>query len=219
VSNKRLRAIIFGPQGSGKGTQAQLLADRFDIPLIGAGELFRAEIADGTQLGKIAKKYVESGALAPDEIINAIIGQQLKKYDLSRGFLLDGYPRNVEQAHHLDRITRINLALQIRISDAEAIRRLTGRVQCVGCKQVYHLTDAPPIRPGICALCGKKLVRRDDDTEDLIRTRLATYHFMTEPLASYYRQRGVLLTVNGEQAIPYVFEDISKKLAKLRFTM
>ncbi len=219
VSQKRLRAVIFGPQGSGKGTQGQLLADRFDIPLIGAGELFRAEIAQGTGPGKVAKRYVETGVLAPDELVNAIIGAQLKRYDLTRGFLLDGYPRNVEQAHHLDRITRINLALQIRISDDEAVRRLTGRVQCVACKQVYHLVDAPPIRPGICSLCGHKLVRRDDDTEEVIRARLATYHFMTEPLAAYYRQRGVLLTVNGEQAIPYVFEDVLKKLAKLRFSM
>jgi len=219
VSQKRLRAIIFGPQGSGKGTQGQLLADRFDVPLIGAGELFRAEIVHGSSLGKVAKRYVESGGLAPDELVNAIMAQQLKRHDLSRGFILDGYPRNVEQAHHLDRIIRINLALQIRISDNEAVRRLTGRVQCVRCKQVYHLKDAPPLRPGICVLCGGKLVRRDDDTEELIRARLATYHFMTEPLASYYRQRGVLLPITGEQAIPYVFEDILKKLAKLRFSV
>jgi adenylate kinase len=218
VSRKRLRAVIFGPQGSGKGTQGQLLADRFDIPLIGAGELFRAEISEGSNLGKVAKKYVDSGMLAPDELVNAIIAQQLKKYDLSRGFLLDGYPRNVEQAHQLDRIAKVNLALQIRISDVESIRRLTGRVQCVACKQVYHLTDAPPIRPGVCVMCGKKLIRREDDTEELIRNRLATYHFMTEPLTSYYRQRGVLLTIRGEQAIPYVFEDILKKLAKLGFS-
>lgn len=219
MSRKRLRAVIFGPQGSGKGTQGQLLADRFDIPLIGAGELFRAEISEGSNLGKVAKKYVDSGMLAPDELVNAIIAQQLKKYDLSRGFLLDGYPRNVEQAHQLDRIAKVNLALQIRISDVESIRRLTGRVQCVACKQVYHLTDAPPIRPGVCVMCGKKLIRREDDTEELIRNRLATYHFMTEPLTSYYRQRGVLLTIRGEQAIPYVFEDIMKKLAKLGFSM
>ncbi|MEO5927111.1 MAG: nucleoside monophosphate kinase [Patescibacteria group bacterium] len=219
MSQKRLRAVIFGPQGSGKGTQGQLLADRFDIPLIGAGELFRAEIAEETSLGKVAQHYVETGALAPDELVNAIIAHRLKRLDLTRGFIIDGYPRNVEQAHHLDKMMRINLALQIRISDDEAVRRLTDRLQCVECKQVYHRTDAPPIRPGICVMCGGKLIRREDDTEEIIRHRLATYHFMTEPLATYYRQRGSLLTINGEQAIPYVFEDVLKKLAKLRFSM
>ena len=219
MSQKKLRAIIFGPQGSGKGTQGQLLADRFDIPLIGAGELFRAEIAEGTSLGKVAQHYVETGSLAPDELVNAVVGQRLKKFDLSRGFILDGYPRNVEQAHHLERTARINLALQVRISDDEAVRRLTGRLQCTNCKQVYHKSDAPPIKPNVCVMCGGKLIRREDDTEEIIRHRLATYHFMTEPLAAYYRQHGVLLTINGEQAIPYVFEDILKKLAKLRFSM
>lgn len=217
MNKKRLHAILFGPQGCGKGTQGQLLADRFDVPMIGAGEMFRAEIADETSLGKIAKKYVESGALAPDELVNAIVAHRLKRLDISHGFILDGYPRNVEQAIHLDRIVKVNLALQIRISDKEAVRRLSGRVQCVACKQVYHLTESPPIKPGVCAMCGGKLVKRSDDTEELIRSRLATYHFMTEPIAAYYRQRGVLLTINGEQAIPYVFEDILKKIGKLGF--
>lgn len=216
---KRLHATLFGPQGCGKGTQGQLLADRFDVPLVGVGEMFRAEISEGSSLGKVAKQYVESGALAPDELVNAIVANRMKHLDLSHGFILDGYPRNVEQATHLDRISKINLAIQIKISDKEAVRRLTGRVQCVACKQVYHLTDAPPIRPGVCALCGHKLVKRDDDTEELIRARLASYHFMTEPMATYYRQRGVLLSINGEQAIPYVFEDIVKKVAKLGFSV
>lgn len=218
MTRKRLRVILFGPQGCGKGTQGQLLADRFDIPLIGAGEMFRAEIADGTSLGKLAKKYVESGALAPDELVNAIVAHHLKRVDISHGFILDGYPRNVEQATYLDRVAKVNLALQIKISDKEALHRLTGRVQCVACKQVYHLIESPPIKPGVCALCGHRLKRRTDDTEELIRNRLATYHFMTEPIAAYYRQRGVLLNINGEQAIPYVFEDIMKKAAKLGFT-
>lgn len=217
MKKKHLRAILFGPQGCGKGTQGQLLADRFDIPLIGVGEMFRAEIAEGTTLGKLAKKYVESGVLAPDELVNAIVANRLKRSNITRGFILDGYPRNVEQATHLDRIAKVNLALQIKISDKEAVHRLTGRLQCVACKQVYHEIESPPIKPGVCVLCGKKLKRRNDDTEELVRSRLATYHFMTEPISAYYRQRGALLNINGEQAIPYVFEDIMKKLAKLGF--
>lgn len=217
MMKQRIRAVLFGPQGSGKGTQGQLLSDRYDIPLIGAGEMFRAEIAEEAPLGRVLQEYVESGLLAPDEVVNAVVAQRLKKLELSKGFLLDGYPRNVEQATHLDRIAKVNLAIMIRISDAESVRRLLGRRQCVRCKFIYHVTDAPPAKPGICSVCGGKLARREDDTEDVIRRRLAAFHFMTEPLASYYRQRGALLVVNGEQPIPYVFEDLVKKIAKLGF--
>ena len=215
--SKKLRAVIFGPQGCGKGTQGQLLSDRFGVPLIGAGDLFRAEIAEKTQMGKLAKRHVDRGDLAPDELGNAIIAVQLKKQPIQNGFILDGYPRNVEQATFLDKIVKINLAIYFKISDAEAVRRLTGRLQCSRCRHVYHVTDAPPAKPGICSICGGKLYHREDDTEPIIRRRLATFHFMTEPLASFYRQRGALLVVNGEQAIPYVFEDLTKKMAKLGF--
>jgi adenylate kinase len=217
MNRKRLRAVIFGPQGCGKGTQGELLADRFDVPLVGAGDLFRAEIAKGTQLGKLAKASVESGALAPDDLVNGIMSRQLKSQNLTKGFLLDGYPRNVEQAVFLQRLLPINVAIGVRISDATAVKRLLSRLQCPVCKAVYSLTDSPPVKPGICSLCGHKLVRRSDDTEETIRARLATYHFMTEPLMRYYRQIGVLLMVNGEQSIQYVFEDLIKKLAKLGF--
>lgn len=215
---KPLRVTLFGPQGCGKGTQGQLLADRFDIPLIGAGEMIRAEISEKTSLGRLVKTYVDGGVLAPDELVNAIVAHRLKQMDNPRGFILDGYPRNVEQATYLDRMAKITMAIQVKISDTEALRRLVGRLQCHSCRQVYHETDAPPVKPGICAVCGGKLYRRSDDTQEVIKQRLAAYHFMTEPIAAYYRQRGVLLVVNGEQSIPYVFEDILKKLTKLGFT-
>lgn len=214
---KKVKAVLFGPQGCGKGTQGQLLSERFDIPLIGAGDLFRAEISTKTQLGKLAKSYVDRGALAPDELVNAVIMSQLKKLDLSRGFILDGYPRNVEQASYLDRLAKVNLAIYLKISDKEAVRRLVGRRQCKDCKFVYHLTDAPPVKPDICSLCGGPLIKRADDTEDIIRQRLAAFHFMTEPLASYYRQQGVLLTINADQTIPDVFADLIKKMARLGY--
>ncbi|HWR00162.1 MAG TPA: nucleoside monophosphate kinase [Candidatus Methylomirabilis sp.] len=217
MNRKRLRAVIFGPQGCGKGTQGELLADRFDVPLVGAGDLFRAEIARGTQLGKLAKESVETGKLAPDELVNGIMNRQLKTLDLKRGFILDGYPRNVDQAVFLQRILPLNVAVCIKISDATAVKRLLSRRQCPACKTVYSLTDAPPVKPGRCSLCGTKLVKRTDDTEDTIRERLAAYHFMTEPLTRYYRERGILLMLNGEQPIAYVFEDMVKKLAKLGF--
>jgi len=217
MRKKTVRAVLFGPQGCGKGTQGQLLADRFDIPLIGAGDLFRAEISARTQLGKLVKQYVESGKLAPDELVNAVITSQLKKHDLSRGFILDGYPRNIEQANSMDRLSKINLAIYLKIPDVEAVRRLAGRRQCTHCKSNFHVTDAPPVKPGVCAVCGGPLKKRADDVEDVIRQRLAAFHFMTEPMASYYRQQGVLLQINAEQSIQYVFADLVKKLARLGF--
>ncbi len=215
----RIQAVIFGPQGCGKGTQSLLLSDRFDVPLIGSGEFFRKEISEKTVLGKIVKEYVEHGSLAPDEVVNAVMAHRLKQLDLSHGFILDGYPRNVEQAATLDRLLKINLAICIKISDKEALRRLEGRRQCITCKFIYHVTDSPPAKHGICSVCGGKLVRRADDNAEAIRRRLAAYHFMTEPLATYYRQHGVLLVVNGEQPISYVFEDLIKKIHKLGFSV
>lgn len=218
MTKQRIRAVLFGPQGSGKGTQGELLADRFDVPLIGAGEILRAEIATKSHLGKILQEYVDNGLLAPDEIVNAVMSERLKKLDRSKGFILDGFPRNVDQATQLDRAVKINLAIFIKISDDESVRRLAGRLQCTRCKAIYHETDAPPAKPGICSICGGKLAKRADDTEAVIRRRLATFHYMTEPLLTYYRSRGVLLVVNGAQPIPYVFEDLAKKMAKLGFS-
>lgn len=217
MAAKRLRITLFGPQGSGKGTQGELLADRFDIPIVGVGQLLKEEIASRTSLGKIVKTYVDAGTLVPDDLTNAIVQKRLNKQEAERGFILDGYPRTVDQAIWLDKTLKISLAIHIKISDDESVRRLSGRVQCVQCKQTYHLKFSPPIRKDVCAICGGKLVRRKDDTPAVIRKRLETYHFMTEPLARYYRQRGALLNVNGEQPIPYVFEDIIKKMTKLGF--
>lgn len=214
---KRLSAVLFGPQGCGKGTQGELLCERFSLPLIGSGELLRAEIEEGTAMGNLVKKYVELGMLAPDELVNAIMLRQLKLQNLDNGFLLDGYPRNVEQAEALDRFNKINLAIQLKIRDDEAVRRLLGRRQCKVCRTIFNLQNAPPVQEGICTLCGGKLMSREDDEEDLIRHRLAVYHFMTEPLATYYRRRGVLLTVNGEQPISSLFQELVRKLGKLGF--
>jgi adenylate kinase len=217
MKRRQLRAVIFGPQGCGKGTQGSLLAERYDVPLIGAGDLFRAEIEEGSALGTLVKEYVERGMLAPDELGNAIVQKRLKEAGHERGFILDGYPRNVEQAANFDRFAKVNLAIQIKISDKVAVRRLLGRRQCRRCRTVYHVTEAPSVVPGRCTLCGHALTRRSDDTEEVIRRRLAAYHFMTEPLAAYYRQRGVLLVVNGEQPIPFLFEELTKKMTKLGF--
>ncbi len=217
MTRKRLRGFMFGPQGAGKSTQGQLLSDRFSVPFVGAGDLFRAEIDAGTPLGALVQQYVSSGLLAPDELTNAIILKRLREVETDRGFVLDGYPRNVEQAESLDRVLKINLAIQIKLSDEEAVRRLAGRRQCRACRAVFHVSDVPPALQDICSVCGHELVKRQDDDETTIRQRLATYHFMTEPMATYYRQRGVLLVVQGEQSVPLLFEDLVKRMAKLGF--
>ena len=217
MARKRLRAVLFGPQGSGKGTQGRMLADHFGVPLIGSGELFRAEIQEKTALGKLVKSYVSRGALVPDELVNAVVQKQLKTIAVDRGFLLDGYPRNVDQAESLDGVVKINLALQIKIGDAESLRRLLGRRQCTGCKTIFHVQDHPPAVANVCDACGQPLVLRDDDREEVIRTRLEAYHFMTEPLTSYYRQQGVLLAVKGEQPIASLYEELVRKMTKLGF--
>lgn len=217
MRSKHLKGVVFGPQGSGKGTQGVLIAERLNIPIIGAGDLFRAEMAENSTLGELVTQYVNQGLLVPDELVNALMARQLKRMDLTHGFILDGYPRNVEQATSLDRILAINLVIQIKISDAEVLKRLSGRLQCTRCKSIYHETEAPPSKKGLCSLCGEKLIRREDDKEDVIKQRLKAYHYMTAPLANYYRQKGVLLMINGEQPIQYVFEDIMNKIAKLGF--
>jgi len=217
MTRKRLRAVLFGPQGSGKGTQGQLLAERFDVPLIGSGELCRAEIAEGSALGKLVGEYVAHGMLAPDELVNAVVQKRLSEVATDRGFILDGYPRNVEQAETLDRFLKVNIAIQLKLQDNEAIRRLLGRRQCTVCRAIFHVEDAPPVTLDQCTYCGKPLVRREDDYEEPIRARLSAYHFMTEPLASYYRQRGVLLALQAGQPLNLLFDELIKKMAKLGF--
>lgn len=218
MRRKRVRGIIFGPQGSGKSTQGHLLAEWFDIPFIGSGELLRQEIQEKTSLGMLVEQYVAHGMLAPDELVNAIIKKRLKDLDMEGGFLLDGYPRNIEQAEDLDKHLSIDLAIHLKMTDAIALRRLLGRLYCPACRSVFHELESPPAIPGICSVCGGPLKRRDDDQEETIRHRLMAYRFMTEPMTTYYRQRGVLLSVNADQPIPFLFQELIKKMAKLGFT-
>ncbi len=218
MRRKRLRAVLFGPQGAGKSLQASLIAERFGVPLVSSGEAFREEIAERTALGDLASEYVEAGMFAPDELANATLGRKLKALHEEEGFVLDGYPRNVEQAETLDRMSRVTLAVQIKIPDSVAVKRLAGRLVCRDCRTVLHrdgMGSSSGVRP--CPLCSGKLIPRPKDEEETVRRRLAAYHFMTEPLAAYYRQRGVLLAVNGEQTVVELFEELNRKLAKLGF--
>ena len=214
---KRIQATIFGPQGSGKTTQGQLLADWFGVPCIGAGDMCRQEIAENTSLGNLVRPYVERGMLAPDGMVDAIMAKQLKQQSLERGFILDGYPRNIEQAENFEKLYKLNLAIHLKLTDQDAVTRLSGRIQCTGCRAVFHETATILPKPGICPMCHSALQCRMDDREDIIRIRLAEYHFMTEPLAAFYRQKGVLLSIKADQPIIDLFEELTKKMAKLGF--
>jgi adenylate kinase len=213
MRRKRLRAVIFGPQGAGKSLQASLVAERFDVPMVSSGEAFRAEIGENTAIGDLVSEYVSAGMFAPDELSNAILTKRLKTIDLNGGFVLDGYPRNVEQAETLDRFARVTLAVQIKLPDASAVKRLTERLVCPSCRATTPRSGAT----SVCSVCAGPLEARPKDEEEPVRRRLAAYHFMTEPLAAYYRQRGVLLAVNGEQTASDLFDELVRKLAKLGF--
>ena len=211
MRRKRLRAVIFGPQGAGKSLQALLLSERFHVPLVASGLLFREQMADKTALGNLAQEYVEAGMFAPDELANAVLSRKLKEVNEGKGFVLDGYPRNVEQAETLDRLAKVNLAIQLKISDATSVKRLGGRLMCRACRTIA------PSNSRVCKNCGEKLHAREKDQEETVRRRLAAYHFMTEPLSGYYRQRGVLLAVNAEQSSEDLTKELVRKLAKLGF--
>jgi adenylate kinase len=217
MSRTRVRAVLFGPPGAGKTTQAEWIAERFDVPIIATGDLCRAEIEEGTALGKLVKEYVSHGMLAPDDVVNAIVQKAMKGFDLAKGFVLDGYPRNVEQAANLDRFAKVNLAIQLKLLDNAAVKRLQGRRQCTACRAIFHIDAAPSAYLDLCVYCGHAIALREYDHEEALRNRLAIYHFMTEPLAGYYRERGVLLAVNADQPIEDLFEEVAKKIVKLGF--
>ncbi len=216
MARVRLRALLFGPNGAGKTTQGQLLAERYGVPFVSAGNVLRAEIKEKTAIGKMVESYVDAGMLAPDELVDAIVLKRLKGLAMERGYVLDGFPRNVEQAVALDKLLKPNLSIQLKLPDAVAIKRLRGRLVCEQCRSVFHREFG--ISSMQCTVCSGKLTTRKDDAEDAVRRRLAVYHFMTEPLAAHYRQRGILLAVNADQSIADLYEELCKKTQKLGFT-
>lgn len=203
-----LRAVIFGVQGSGKGTQAELLARRFGVVHIASGDIFRREIARRTVLGRRAARYLAAGPLVPDAVTNAIIGKRLTTPAVRRrGFVLDGYPRNRNQLLYLARVAPITQAIEIVLSDREAVRRITGRLNCL-CGRIYHREFQPPKRSGRCDRCGRKLFVRNDDRPDVVRRRIRIYHRQTAPLLRHFRRQGKLLQVDGRPKIPVVFRGV-----------
>ena len=204
--------IIFGPQGSGKGTQAQLLADNFGYIYISTGDIFRRHVKNKTQLGKQSLKYIKSGRLMPDEITNKIALVEISKPKAkTNGFILDGYPRNLAQTKFLNEKVKITDAVVINLTDAKAARRIGGRRVCA-CGRTYHIIYNPPKKSGLCDVCGKKLFIRDDDKPAAIKKRLKIYHQQTEPILKLYQKLGVLKIVAGKPPIPEVFKLVKKAL-------
>ena len=198
-----MRIIMLGPPGSGKGTQAQILSELYCVPVITTGDMLRDSVDMGTRYGKLAKDYMERGDLVPDGIVNRIVGDRLKRNDLSEGFILDGYPRSIPQADALDKILdennqELDYVIHVVLDDESIIDRLSKRRVCPNCGAVYHLESNPPKIPDVCDECGSKLIRRIDDSPDVIRKRLKVYREKTKPLLERYEERGIVVDVPGD---------------------
>jgi adenylate kinase len=208
-----MRVIMLGAPGAGKGTQAIRISEKYSIPHISTGDIFRANIKEGTELGKKASEYIKKGMLVPDGVTIGIINERLLKQDCLRGFVLDGFPRNIAQAEELDRSLNehhisIDAVINMDIPDEELVGRLTGRRTCLKCGKTYHICNSPPKVDGVCDGCGENLVQREDDNEKTVRERLQTYHSHTEPLIQYYKQKGILYNVFAKGDIDNVTQSI-----------
>ena len=208
-----MHILLMGPPGAGKGTQAEKLVSQFQIPHISTGDMFRAAVQNGTELGKEAKRYMDAGGLVPDAVTIGIVRERLTQADCSKGFILDGFPRTSEQARALDGILKdlsINLTgvVNIGVPDTELVSRVTGRRICKACGATYHIAYNPSKVEGICDKCGGVLYQRDDDKEATVKRRLEAYHSQTAPLIDYYKKQGVFIDIQGMQDINKVYADL-----------
>jgi len=214
-----MNLILFGPPGAGKGTQAKKLVDFYGIPQISTGDILRANVGKGTELGFVAKAYMDKGELVPDEVLIGIIKNRLKEPDCKRGFILDGYPRTVSQADALevilDEIDKLlNVVLNLEVPNKKLIKRISGRLICRNCGASYHRIFNQPKKEGICDICGDEVYQRSDDKEESVQNRLNVYKMQTQPLIDYYLKKGILVTLDGNKDIDEVLEDIKAVLAK-----
>jgi adenylate kinase len=206
-----MRLVLVGPPGAGKGTQAQFIASHFAVPKISTGDIFRANVSEGTELGVEARKFMDAGDLVPDEVTIAMVKDRLSHDDVSEGFLLDGFPRTVHQAEVLDGMlaghgSAVDVVLELVVDDEEVVRRLSGRRTCRQCGHVWHVDFDPPADEGTCDRCSGELFQRDDDSEDTIRHRLEVYADQTSPLIGYYGDRGLLRGVDATGPVEDVTE-------------
>lgn len=212
-----MKIIMLGAPGAGKGTQAKKIAAKYGIPHISTGDIFRANIKNGTELGKKAKEYMDKGALVPDELTVNLVIDRFKNPDCANGYVLDGFPRTIPQAEALDKALSalgetIDYAINVEVPDGNIVNRMSGRRACVGCGATYHIVYNAPKVENVCDSCGEKLILRDDDKPETVQNRLAVYHEQTQPLIDYYSAKGVLKEVDGTVDMEDVFGAIVKIL-------
>lgn len=208
-----MKIIMLGAPGAGKGTQAKMIAEKYQVPHVSTGDIFRANIKNGTELGKEAKKYMDQGLLVPDELTVKILLDRVAKEDCKNGYVLDGFPRTIPQAEVLDKALRemgdaIDYAINVDVPDENIVRRMSGRRACLACGATYHIAHIPPKKEGICDTCGQELVLRDDDKPETVLNRLKVYHDQTQPLIDFYAAKGVLKNVDGTVDMKDVFAAI-----------
>lgn len=200
-----MNLIFVGPPGAGKGTQAKLVCKKFDIPHISTGDMLRAAMREGTELGMKAKEYIDAGQLVPDEVVIGLVKERLAMKDCRNGYLLDGFPRTVAQADELGEITDIDHVIMVDVADEKLVSRIAGRRSCSSCPAIYHVSTYNKMT---CRECGGDIIQRPDDREETVRNRLKVYHEQTKPLISYYREKKLLNAVDGDRDIQDVFDDI-----------
>jgi len=213
-----MKIIILGPPGSGKGTRAHIISEIFDLPVITTGDMLRGAVRENNEYGMEAKAYMDLGDLVPDDIVNGIVKKRMGRPDVVKGFILDGYPRSVNQAEALDEILKekgikLTHVLSVVLSDEEIIERLSKRRSCPVCNEIYHLVSKPPKKEGVCDKCGAKLILREDDKEDVIRHRLQIYWETTQPLTERYEKRGLIVETDGKVPIEGLRDHLKELLS------
>ena len=212
-----MKIIMLGAPGAGKGTQAKMIAEKYSVPHVSTGDIFRANIKNGTELGKEAKKYMDQGLLVPDELTVKILLDRVAQDDCKNGYVLDGFPRTIPQAQVLDKALSelddaSDYAINVDVPDENIIRRMGGRRACLTCGATYHVEHIPPKKEGICDACGSELVLRDDDKPETVKNRLDVYHKQTQPLIDFYEAKGILKSVDGTVPMEDVFAAITEIL-------
>ena len=208
-----MKIIMLGAPGAGKGTQAKMIAEKYQIPHISTGDIFRANIKNGTELGKEAKSYMDKGQLVPDELTVKILLDRVANADCANGYVLDGFPRTIPQAEVLEKALdaagdKIDYAINVDVPDENIIKRMGGRRACLKCGATFHMEHVPPRKEGICDVCGDTLVLRDDDKPETVKNRLEVYHKQTQPLIDFYSEKGILKVVDGTVDMKNVFASI-----------
>ncbi len=208
-----MKIIMLGAPGAGKGTQAKKIAEKYGVPHISTGDIFRANIKNGTELGQKAKTYMDQGLLVPDELTVALVIDRIQNEDCKNGFVLDGFPRTIPQAEALDEALKglgeaMDYAIDVDVPDENIINRMSGRRACLDCGATYHIVTIPTKVEGICDACGSKVVLREDDKPETVQKRLEVYHAQTQPLIDYYKKQNILKTVDGTQPMEAVFDAI-----------